>query len=155
MRDSVTAYVSLGANLGAAQATVLQAFQRLDSLPRTRVAARSSLYRTVPQHADGPDFINAVARLETRLGAMELLACLQELEHQAARERPYPNAPRTLDLDLLLYGNARIDTPVLTVPHPRMNDRAFVLVPLAEIAPGLVTREQLDAVAGQGVTRLP
>jgi 2-amino-4-hydroxy-6-hydroxymethyldihydropteridine diphosphokinase len=155
MRDSVTAYVSLGANLGAAQAAVLQAFHRLDAIPRTQVTARSSLYRTVPQHAEGPDFINAVARIETRLDAMELFACLQELENQAGRERPYPNAPRTLDLDLLLYGEGRIDSRTLTVPHPRIGERAFVLVPLAEVAPGLVTRRQLDAVAGQGVTRMP
>jgi 2-amino-4-hydroxy-6-hydroxymethyldihydropteridine diphosphokinase len=155
MRDSVTAYVSLGANLGAAQAAVLQAFHRLDAIPRTRVAARSTLYRTVPQHAEGPDFINAVARVETRLDAMELFACLQELENQAGRDRPYPNAPRTLDLDLLLYGEGRIDSRTLTVPHPRIRDRAFVLVPLAEVAPHLVAPHELDAVAAQGVTRLP
>jgi 2-amino-4-hydroxy-6-hydroxymethyldihydropteridine diphosphokinase len=155
VRDSVVAYVSLGANLGAAQAAVLQAFNRLDTLPRTRVTARSSLYRTVPQDTEGPPFINAVARLETRLDAMELFAKLQQIENDAGRERPYRYAPRTLDLDLLLYGSGRIDTPRLTVPHPRMYGRAFVLVPLAEIAPALVAREQLEAVAGQGVVQLP
>jgi 2-amino-4-hydroxy-6-hydroxymethyldihydropteridine diphosphokinase len=102
--------------------------------------------------ASGPEFINAVVQVTTRLGAIELLATLQQLERVAGRERPYPNAPRTLDLDLLLYGSARIDSPHLTLPHPRMAGRAFVLQPLAEIAPDCVDPGQLRATAGQDVS---
>ena len=155
----VRAYVGIGANLGEAQSTVLQAMQALDEVAKTRVAQRSSLYRTAPVvsgHAGqdaGPDYINAVVAVDTCLPALELLAQLQALEQAAGRERTYRDAPRTLDLDLLLYGQGHIDSPRLTVPHPRMGQRAFVLVPLAEIAPGLVTPAQLDAVAGQRITR--
>jgi 2-amino-4-hydroxy-6-hydroxymethyldihydropteridine diphosphokinase len=104
--------------------------------------------------AGGPDFVNAVAEISTRMTAPDLLAHLQRLEQAAGRERPYRNAPRTLDLDLLLFGSARIDSAQLQVPHPRMDARAFVLVPLAEIAPELVAPAQLKAVAGQRITRL-
>jgi 2-amino-4-hydroxy-6-hydroxymethyldihydropteridine diphosphokinase len=90
----------------------------------------------------------------TSLTAPALLRALQAIENAAGRERPYRNAPRTLDLDLLLYGVARIESPELTVPHPRMGHRAFVLVPLAEVAPALVNAQALQAVAGQGVERL-
>lgn len=156
----VTAYVALGANLGDAHAAVQQAVDALDRLPLSRVACRSSLYRTAPVarssagSADGPDYINAVVALETRLPALDLLDQLQALEKAAGRERSYPDAPRTLDLDLLLYGDIRIDSIRLTVPHPRMWQRAFVLVPLAEIAPGLVSAARLGAVAGQPIERL-
>ncbi|MBX3652798.1 MAG: 2-amino-4-hydroxy-6-hydroxymethyldihydropteridine diphosphokinase, partial [Ramlibacter sp.] len=136
MRDAVAAYVALGANLGDAQQTVLHAIDALGRTPGVRVLRASSLYRTAPVESSGPDYINAVAVVETTLTAPALLAALQALEQAAGRERPYVNAPRTLDLDLLLYGSARIDSPYLTVPHPRMDQRAFVLVPLAEIAPG-------------------
>ncbi|MCY7371735.1 MAG: 2-amino-4-hydroxy-6-hydroxymethyldihydropteridine diphosphokinase [Polaromonas sp.] len=156
----VRAYVAIGANLGDAQASVRQAMQDLDQLAQTRVAQRSSLYRTAPvvsgsadQHS-GPVYTNAVVALDTTLPALELLTQLQALEQAAGRERPYRDAPRTLDLDLLLYGQSRIDSARLTVPHPRMWLRAFVLVPLAEIAPALVSPAQLDAVAGQGIERL-
>ncbi|MDP3170785.1 MAG: 2-amino-4-hydroxy-6-hydroxymethyldihydropteridine diphosphokinase, partial [Polaromonas sp.] len=104
--------------------------------------------------ADGSDYINAVVAMDTRLPALDLLDQLQALEQAAGRERSYPDAPRTLDLDLLLYGDARITSSRLSVPHPRMMQRAFVLVPLAEIAPGLVSEEQLRAVSGQAITRL-
>ena len=154
MRDPVTAYVGLGANLGLAAQAVSDALALLGTLPLTTLVRRSSLYRTAPLGAGGPDYINAVAEIATRLTAPELLAQLQRLEQQAGRERPYPNAPRTLDLDLLLFGHARIDSPSLQVPHPRLRERAFVLVPLAEIAPHLVTRGELQAVAGQVLTRL-
>ncbi|MES2484142.1 MAG: 2-amino-4-hydroxy-6-hydroxymethyldihydropteridine diphosphokinase [Pseudomonadota bacterium] len=154
MHEPVTAYIALGANLGDAPAAVRAALQALDALPHTRVLARSSLYRTAPVDAQGPDFINAVAAVATRLTAQALLQSLQQLEQSAGRERAFPNAPRTLDLDLLAYGDARIDSPALTVPHPRMAQRAFVLVPLAEIAPGLVSAQQLAAVAGQRIERL-
>ena len=104
--------------------------------------------------SSGPDYLNAVAELSTALSAPELLRHLQAIEQRAGRERPYPNAPRTLDLDLLLHGSAHIESPALCVPHPRMRQRAFVLVPLAEIAPTLVSAAQLDAVAHQAVARL-
>ncbi len=156
----VTAYVALGANLGDPQAAVREAMQALDRLPLSHVTHRSSLYRSAPVArnaagpADGPDYINAVAALETQLTALELLDHLQALEQAAGRERSYPDAPRTLDLDILLYGDARIDSPRLTLPHPRMAQRAFVLAPLAEIAPGLVSGAQLHAVADQTLTRI-
>ena len=154
MSVPVTAYVALGANLGDARATVNAAIEALDHLPQTRLLRASSLYRTAPWEASGPDFINAVAAIETALGAHELLRALQALELQAGRERPYRNAPRTLDLDLLLYGDAVIDTPDLSVPHPRLRERAFVLLPLAEIAPALVSADELQAVADQAIERL-
>ena len=148
------AYIALGANLGEAAAVVASAIDALNRLPDTRLAARSHLYRSAPVDAQGPDFINAVAAVSTRLTAPDLLLALQQLEQRAGRERPYRNAPRTLDLDLLLYGDARIDSPSLTVPHPRMMERAFVLIPLAEIAPDLVPAAALAAVAGQRIERL-
>ncbi|MEJ8820922.1 2-amino-4-hydroxy-6-hydroxymethyldihydropteridine diphosphokinase [Variovorax humicola] len=150
----VRAYVGLGANLGDAKAAVERAIEALDALPQTRVAARSSMYRSAPFEATGPDFFNAVAALETDLEPIALLAELQRLELQAGRERPYRNAPRTLDLDLLLHGAAVLDSPILTLPHPRMLQRAFVLLPLAEIAPDLVTPQQIAAVAGQAIERI-
>lgn len=152
---SVIAYVALGANLGDARAAVSSALQALNHLPSTRVTRASSLYRTAPWEAHGPDFINAVVELETGLNAPALLAELQALELAAGRERPYVNAPRTLDLDVLLYGEGRIDSPKLTVPHPRMWERTFVLVPLAEVAPARVPAHALKAVAGQAIERLP
>ena len=148
------AYVALGANLGDAAAVVASAIDALNRLADTRLEARSHLYRSAPVDAQGPDFINAVAAVSTRLTAPDLLLALQQLEQRAGRERPYRNAPRTLDLDLLLYGDARIDSPSLTVPHPRMMERAFVLIPLAEIAPDLVPAAALAAVAGQRIERL-
>jgi len=153
-RPELSAYVGLGANLGQPEATLRWALQALGQVPGVRLAKASSLHRSSPVDATGPDFINAVAELATTLSAPALLQVLQALENQAGRERPYRNAPRTLDLDLLRYGDAHIDSPSLTVPHPRMMQRAFVLVPLAEIAPGLVTAQALAAVAGQGVERL-
>ncbi|TSE18722.1 2-amino-4-hydroxy-6-hydroxymethyldihydropteridine pyrophosphokinase [Tepidimonas alkaliphilus] len=150
-RPEVDAYVGLGANLGDAAAQVRQALVWLDELPGTRVRAASRLWRSAPLQADGPDYCNAVARLATTLTAPALLAALQALEARAGRERPYRNAPRTLDLDLLLYGEARIDSPTLTVPHPRLGQRAFVLVPLAELAPERVPPAALRAVASQRI----
>ena len=155
----VRAYVALGANLGDAAAAVCRAVEALNSLPLTQVLQSSSLYRTAPldtdagREADAPggDYLNAVAELDTSLSAPDLLNHLQQIEQQAGRERPYRNAPRTLDLDLLLYGSGRMDSARLTVPHPRMWQRAFVLVPLAEIAPGLIGREKLEAVATQRI----
>ena len=155
MQNAVTAYIALGANLGQAAQAVRAALRQLGELPQTKLVRHSSLYRTAPVDSGGPDYINAVAEVSTSLTAPQLLAQLQGLEQQAGRERPYLNAPRTLDLDLLLFGSARIDSPRLQVPHPRMHQRAFVLVPLAEIAPALVSPAQLQAVAGQAVSPLP
>jgi len=130
------AYIGIGSNLEDPQTQVAQAFDELARLARTRLSARSSLYRSAPLgYAAQPDFINAVAELDTALGARELLAELQGIEARHGRQRSFANAPRTLDLDLLLYGDTRIDEPHLVVPHPRMHERAFVLRPLVEIAP--------------------
>ncbi len=149
MREPVTAYVALGANLGDAVATVRQAMDDLAAIDGVRLLRRSSLYRTGPIDSSGPDYINAVVEIATVLTAPGLLLELQRLEQHAGRERPYRNAPRTLDLDILLFGEGRIESPQLAVPHPRMNERAFVLVPLAEIAPRLVRDQALQAVSSQ------
>ena len=152
-RPAVIAHVALGANLGDAAVTLRDALQRLNHTPGIRLLKASGLYRTAPVDASGPDYLNAVAEVSTTLTAPALLAALQAIETAHGRERPYRNAPRTLDLDLLRYGDARIDSPRLTVPHPRMMERAFVLVPLAEIAPHLVDGARLRAVADQPVSR--
>jgi 2-amino-4-hydroxy-6-hydroxymethyldihydropteridine diphosphokinase len=151
-RDPVTAFIALGANLGDAREAVVRALDALAALPESRLTARSRLYRTAPHEAAGPDFINAVVRIETSLSAPALLDALQTIENAAGRERPYLNAPRTLDLDILLYGDARIDSPRLTVPHPRMQGRAFVLYPLADVAPDRVSGADLLAVRDQPIT---
>ncbi len=154
LRAPVTAFVAIGANLGDASTAVLCAINDLAELPQTDLVAQSSQYQTAPIASSGPDYINAVVEMSTRLTAQELLLALQQIEFEAGRDRPYPNAPRTLDLDILLYGEARIESTHLSIPHPRMFERAFVLVPLAEIAPALVTSAQLEAVAAQAITRL-
>jgi len=154
-RPEVTAYVGLGANLGEAAQTVQEALSALDASPGLRLLQASGLYRTAPVGAGGPDYINAVAAVTTQLNAPDLLGTLQSIEQHFGRQRPYRNAPRTLDLDLLLYGSARMDSCQLTVPHPRMWERAFVLVPLHEIAPQRVPRESLCAVAGQALAPYP
>jgi 2-amino-4-hydroxy-6-hydroxymethyldihydropteridine diphosphokinase len=129
------AWVGIGANLGDARANVLDAIERLSRLPGATLLQTSSLYRTAPIDSSGDDYVNAVAALETELDAHALLQALFDIEQAHGRERPYRNAPRTLDLDLLLYGDAVIaDIPTLIVPHPRMHERAFVLAPLAEVA---------------------
>jgi 2-amino-4-hydroxy-6-hydroxymethyldihydropteridine diphosphokinase len=151
----VTAYVALGANLGDAQAALWQALQDLSRMPHTQLLGASSLYRSAPIDSSGPDYINAVAEIRTALDPQTLLHELQALEQAAGRQRPWRNAPRTLDLDILRYGDLKLDSPALTLPHPRMHERAFVLVPLAEIAPALVSVEALQAVAGQSIDRLP
>ncbi len=155
MRQPVTAYLGLGANLGDARGALDFALQQLVQTAGIAVTARSAFYRTAPVESSGPDYINSVAQVVTRLTAPQLLSCLHAIEIQAGRARPYRNAPRTLDLDILLYGEARIASPALTIPHPRMGMRAFVLVPLAEIAPQCVAPEQLDGVREQAIERLP
>jgi 2-amino-4-hydroxy-6-hydroxymethyldihydropteridine diphosphokinase len=154
MRDPVVAYIGLGANLGRPAEAVCRALARIGELPHTRLVRHSSLYRSAPLGASGPDFVNAVAEVETGLSGPELLARLRQLEQEAGRVRPYPNAPRTLDLDVLLFGDASISSERLQVPHPRMHERAFVLVPLAEIAPERVLAAQLQAVSAQALQRL-
>jgi 2-amino-4-hydroxy-6-hydroxymethyldihydropteridine diphosphokinase len=130
------AFVGLGGNVGEPSRQLEQAFDALDRLPRTKLVRRSSLFRSAPLgYADQPEFVNAVAELETELAAHQLLAELQAIEKRHGRERSFANAPRTLDLDLLLFGSTVIDAAGLTVPHPRMHERAFVLVPLVEISP--------------------
>lgn len=154
------AYVGIGANLGDAQANVLDALRRLALLDGTMVLETSGLYRTGPVDSSGPDYINAVACIDTSFDPHQLLHALQEIEQAHGRERPYRNAPRTLDLDLLLYGDQQIATDLLTVPHPRMHERGFVLAPLAEIAPELVipglgpVHDYLPLVASQAVRKI-
>ena len=155
-RGPVQAVVGLGANLGDAAATLRWALSELAELPLTRVLARSGLYQSQALDCEpgAPPFVNAVACLSTGLNAPQLLAALQQLEQTAGRQRPYRNAPRTLDLDLLLYGEGRIDSASLCVPHPRMSQRAFVLRPLAEIAPQWACAAAAPALAAQVLWRM-
>jgi 2-amino-4-hydroxy-6-hydroxymethyldihydropteridine diphosphokinase len=139
----VPAYVALGSNLGDRVAELERALAEIAALPATELVARSSLYRTAPVDAGGDDYVNAVAHVRTALAPETLLGALQAIEQAHGRQRPFPNAPRTLDLDLLLHGDAVVASDTLTLPHPRLHERAFVLVPLAEIAPDL-------AVPGRG-----
>ena len=155
------AYVGLGANLAAPRRQVRAALGELAQLPRTQVTARSGLYRSAPLgHLEQADFINAVARLETELEPEALWAALQGIERAHGRERTFRDAPRTLDLDLLLYADARIESLALTVPHPRMHERAFVLPPLTEIDPQVQipgrgsARALLAGCAGQAIERI-
>lgn len=147
----MVAYIGLGANLGDPRAALRAAMDALAAQPGIMVTKRSSLYGSAPVDAGGGDYVNAVVRIETQLEPLAVLACLQSIEQEAGRQRPFRNAPRTLDMDLLLYGQLALDGEVLTLPHPRMWQRAFVLRPLAELAPELVTAEQLQAVADQAV----
>jgi len=159
---SVVATIGLGANLDDPASQLEQALTELDRLPGTRLVARSMLYASAPVgYVDQPDFVNAVAQVETTLAPRALLAALLDLEHRHGRERSFRNAPRTLDLDLLLYGDAHFHEHDLTLPHPRMTERAFVLMPLTEIAPDAhipgvgPAIDRLAACAGQNVRPLP
>lgn len=155
-----TAYVGIGGNLGDARATVAAAVRALGALPACRLLRVSSCWRSAPVDAGGPDFVNAVAALATGRTPEDLLAALQAVELAFGRQRPYRHAPRTLDLDLLLHGDAVRATPALTLPHPRLHLRAFVLRPLLEIAPTLTApglgalAAHLPACAGQPIARL-
>ena len=129
------AFIGLGSNLANPSAQVLQAMQLIDQLPNTRVVARSSLYRSAPVgYLEQPDFVNAVVKIETQLAPWVLLQALLVLEQENGRTREFQNAPRTLDLDVLLYDDLQHHEHGLTVPHPQMHRRAFVLHPLLEIA---------------------
>ena len=161
MNPPVTAVVGLGSNLEDPEAHVRRAFAELAALPETWLAARSPLYRTAPVgYADQPPFVNACARVETRLAPRALLEALLAIERRHGRTREIPDGPRTLDLDLLLYGGATIDEPGLRVPHPRAHERAFVLAPLVDVwpeavIPGSGPARALLAKAGlEGVERL-
>ncbi len=136
--NNYLAYIGLGANLGAAQSTIAAAVKELKNTPEITHLKLSSLYDTSPVGCEGPDYINAVVEIKTSLKAIELLTLLQEIELRHGRTRPFRNAPRTLDLDLLWFDNQIIATDRLVVPHPRMHERAFVLQPLIELAPDLV-----------------
>ena len=154
MRAPVLAYIGLGANLGEPVAALQAALAALAAVPQCKLLRQSALYGSAPVDSSGPDYVNAVAELSTTLTAPALLHALQQIELAAGRERPYRNAPRTLDLDVLLYGSATIHSPALTVPHPRMYERAFVLLPLAELLPDKVSPSDLKDVEGQGIWRM-
>jgi 2-amino-4-hydroxy-6-hydroxymethyldihydropteridine diphosphokinase len=155
------AFVGLGANLDDPQLQVSRALDDLDAITDTRLVKASSLYRSAPLGYEAqPEYVNAVAQVDTALSAERLLGELQAIEARHGRRRSFPNAPRTLDLDLLLYGNAVLDGDKLTLPHPRMHERAFVLLPLLEIAPDATVpgrgsaRELMDKCTGQSVRRI-
>ncbi|MFL6657287.1 MAG: 2-amino-4-hydroxy-6-hydroxymethyldihydropteridine diphosphokinase [Massilia sp.] len=154
------AYIGIGANLGDARANVDDALVRLATMPHSRLLTNSAKYRTAPIDSSGDDYINAVACIDTTLDASALLAALHAIELAHGRERPYRNAPRTLDLDILLYGDQEIKLPSLHVPHSRMQERAFVLVPLLDIAPDIVIPglgpavHFLAAVADQDISKV-
>jgi 2-amino-4-hydroxy-6-hydroxymethyldihydropteridine diphosphokinase len=155
------AYVALGANLGDPHVTLKAALANLAGIPSTTLGATSSLYRTAPVGLrNQPDFLNAVAMLRTTLTPPQLLDALFDIEAAFGRSRSIPNAPRTLDLDLLLHGEISMDEPDLTLPHPRMHLRAFVLVPLLEIAPDCqipgrgAARQFLAGCSDQSIARI-
>jgi 2-amino-4-hydroxy-6-hydroxymethyldihydropteridine diphosphokinase len=153
-------FIGIGSNLGDPARSVQLARLAVGGLLQTRLVVTSSLYKSKPVDASGDDYVNAVVKIETKLNAYQLLAELQKLEIQAGRASPQDrahlhNAPRTLDLDILLFGDAQISSHTLTIPHPRMRSRAFVLHPLAEIAPELVSASDLQAVQDQIIQKLP
>ena len=154
------AFVGLGANLGDRARQIDSACAEISALPTTTLVARSALYASAPLDASGGEYLNAVAQVRTALAPLELLRALQAIESRHGRVRPFAGAPRTLDLDLLLYGDLEIATDELSLPHPRLHERAFVLAPLLEIAPGLVVpgrgkvSDLRSAVAAQRVARL-
>lgn len=161
MSDAADAFIGLGSNLGDREVHLESAIREIAALPGSSLLARSSLYESAPLDADGADYLNAVAHLRTSLDPVELLLALQGIEAWHGRERPYRHAPRSLDLDLLLHGDTRLATPELTLPHPRLHERAFVVLPLAEIAPHLHVpgrgplAELLPAVVIQRVRKRP
>jgi len=153
-RETVRCYVAMGANLGDPIKAFEVALSALDSIPGILVRACSKLYLTEPFEATGPAYINAVCALETKLTAPHLLTTLQCLELEAGRVREFHHQPRTLDLDLLFFGQAHIQSPDLWVPHPRWFERAFVLKPLMELEPSWVSQDMLARVQNQGITLL-
>lgn len=158
---SILSYVGIGSNLGDSVQNVKLALDVLKTLPHTQLHSYSSFYRSAPIDAQGDDYINAVAGIDTHLSAESLLAELQKIELSFGRERPYINAPRTLDLDVLLYGASEISTDTLVVPHPRMMARAFVLLPLLELDPAIhipgsgLASNYVAALSNQSIQALP
>lgn len=154
----VMAYLGLGANLGDREATIRQALEKLDALPTIEVVAVSSLYQTAPVGmTNQPDFLNAAAAISTLLTPEELMAEVLQLEQQLGRVRTVRWGPRTIDIDILAFGSMAINQPELTIPHPRLGERAFALLPLAEIAPDLqlpgeseTVQKKADILAAQG-----
>ena len=157
----VDAFIGMGSNLGDRKAELDAARSELAALPETVLLRASSYYESAPLDADGADYLNAVAWVRTSLRPLALLRALQSIEDAHGRDRPYRHAPRRLDLDLLLYANEMVITEALTLPHPRLHERAFVLAPLAELAPDAdvpgrgKVESLLDAVAEQRISRLP
>lgn len=161
MRKVTTAYIALGANLRDPRGQLASALSSIARLPDTTLMRVSSLYRSAPLgYTAQPEFVNAVCEVATGLAPQALLSALLEIERRHGRERSFANAPRTLDLDIVLYGDLVIEEPGLIVPHPRMLQRAFVLLPLAEIAPQVhipnagAAVDQLAGVAGQSIEKL-
>jgi len=160
--NPVRAVVALGSNLDGPEERVRLAFDEVGALPSTRLLARSALYRTAPVgFLDQPPFVNACALLETALGPRELLEGLLAIERRHGRVRDIPNGPRTLDLDIVLYGGLAMHEHGLTLPHPRAHERAFVLAPLLEVWPDAIIPGRgaaasfRDAVRDQAIERLP
>lgn len=158
----IAAYIALGSNLSDPIAQIEQAWTQLENLPETRLTACSSLYLSKPVgYAEQPDFINAAAGIQTHLSPRALLAALLQIEARHGRNRTFKNAPRSLDLDLLLYDGLVMHEHGLTLPHPRMTERAFVLLPLAEIAADALIpgHGRVDACLAKikvsDITRLP
>ena len=157
---TATAWIGLGANLGDAQGTVRSAIAAINQLPLCAPQRCSSLYLSAPVDAQGDHYVNAVMTLRTDLAPLELLNALQQIERDFGRTRPHLNAPRTLDCDVLLFDQQMINLPTLTVSHPRMHQRAFVLVPLTELAPDILipghglARDLLPGVADQVIRKL-
>ncbi len=162
MKSPARVFIALGANIVRPAEQIRQATALLAALPQIRLVRTSSLYASAPVgYADQPDFINAVAEISTTLPPRRLLEAMQAIENELGRERSIPNGPRTIDLDLILYGDQTVAEHGLRVPHPRMHERAFVLVPLCEIDPELnipghgTASALLASVAGQDLRRLP
>ena len=156
----VRAYIGLGANLGDSAATLRRVLAQLQATDGIDAVTASPFYRSAPVDATGPDFVNAVAALDTRLPPLALLDALQALENQQGRLRPYKNAPRTLDLDLLTYADVSLDHERLILPHPRMHQRAFVLLPLHDLAPDMLVNGRpistwVAQIRDQAIERLP
>jgi 2-amino-4-hydroxy-6-hydroxymethyldihydropteridine diphosphokinase len=155
-----TAYLALGSNLGDREANLLKALEWLETAD-AQIARRSSLYETEPQELrEQPWFLNQVVEIGTTLSPLELLARIREIERELGRKRVVAKGPRTIDIDILLYGEAIMNTPELQIPHPRLADRRFVLEPLAELAPdlrhpvtGRTASQMLAAIEGQTVKR--
>lgn len=157
---STACYIGIGSNLDDTRGNVERAIERLAQLSDTRLGARSGLFRTAPIDAGGDDYINAVVRIDTQQEPEHLLLELQAIEQEFGRERPCRNAPRTLDLDILLYGEQTISSASLQVPHPRMTQRAFVLIPLLQLDPFIAipgygpAHALVPGVAGQAIQKI-